>query len=598
MIKKTLIFPLLLTILFIFQSRELSALVPSQSCIAIYYDKVDENYQFGEVYATFLQNLLGHFPEFLQVITPIEDYQSGDIERCQSTIYLGSYFENKIPKAFFDDFLTTKKHVAWAGYNIWNYSQDDQLKLFGHTYSHLTTLDQENLDPDGLPSFYKFVDYKGETFDKFSKWVETKSGRVFAAPFEQVALIPDSQFQTNIEVLATARHSATQKQLPYIIRNKNKFFIADIPFSYAHESDRYLVFADLLFDILNVPPRHQKPLAVVRIEDVHPLTSIKDLYLLEQVFKQENIPLHISLVPIFYDPLQRYSTNASQEFVPMVRHQPFMSWLKRAKGDGAQFIWHGVTHQYKKMANPHSGISSDDFEFWNAIENKPIQEDSVSFVLRRMELGKLYLDQAQIYPQVWLTPHYQASALDYYMFAQLFSWNIGRVIYYLNEMQGLDNLPFAQGNGIIHLPGKEGQSFRENHFKDLRVSTKGNWFGQLFPYEIYGDVYGQRLIPEILGNPQPFTSDHVWYPRSLKQILSDAKRNLVLRDCWASLFFHPYLLTDLVNDGIGEYPGDTRPLTHLLREIKEMGYQFVSLEKFIKETEHIKNVKRSRRGEK
>ena len=30
--------------------------------------------------------------------------------------------------------------------------------------------------------------------------------------------------------------------------NKNKFFITEVPISFAHEADRYFVFADMLFD--------------------------------------------------------------------------------------------------------------------------------------------------------------------------------------------------------------------------------------------------------------------------------------------------------------------------------------------------------------
>lgn len=564
----------------------------NKQCVLIYFDKSnDQEYKLGKIYSTYLQNLLGHFPEIDQIISPIERYQKGEIEKCRSTIYIGSYFDNNIPKYFYDDFKTTDKNVAWLGYNIWGYSQEELSNLFGFHYEGLTTLDTENLNSFGNPSFYRYVNYKGETFNKFGEWVERNGQDHFAASFEQVRLKPDQEAEQQAQVLAISLHDQTGDEIPYAIRLENRFYVADIPFSYVHESDRYLVMADLLFDILDLPPRHQQNLAVMRIEDVHPLLPLRNLFLMQDVFRAKEIPLHIAIIPIFYDPLYAFDRRADQTFVPMTKVPSFMSWLESVIEDDGVFIWHGTTHQYSNIANPHSGYSGDDFEFWDANNNRPIEEDSVNYVLERLDLGMDYLNDINITPRVWLTPHYQASALNYYIFADVFEWNIGRAIYFLNEAQGLPvNTPPSE----IQYSAQNGgdSALRYQYYEDLSVETRSEWFGQLYPYEIYGDVYGQRMIPEILGNPQPFTSDHVWYPRSLDQILEDARRNLVIRDSWASLFFHPYILTDLFNGGVGDYPGDTRPLEKLLREIKELGYKFISLDEFAKDTSTIKNVKR------
>jgi hypothetical protein len=34
-------------------------------------------------------------------------------------------------------------------------------------------------------------------------------------------------------------------------------------------------------------------------------------------------------------------------------------------------VMHGFTHQYGKMKNPHTGVSGDDYEFWNIVDNTP-----------------------------------------------------------------------------------------------------------------------------------------------------------------------------------------------------------------------------------
>ena len=234
-------------------------------CVLIYYDvSKDPNYKLGKIYSVYAQNLLGHFPELTQIISPIERYTKGEIEKCRSTIYIGSFFENDIPDDFYLDFQNTKKHVAWLGYNIWKFPTDSLSKMFGYNYDSLTSLDTINLTKEGNPSFFKYVEYKGEQFEKFGKWVNREGRSVFAAPFEQVVLKKDpNTTNKDVNVLALSRHDHSGAKLPYALRSENRFYIADIPFSYAHESDRYLVFSDILFDILDLKPKHKEKIAIM-----------------------------------------------------------------------------------------------------------------------------------------------------------------------------------------------------------------------------------------------------------------------------------------------------------------------------------------------
>ncbi len=85
----------------------------ANECVRVYYDKsAQADYWMGRTYSIFLQNLLGHFPEYQQIVSPIEYYEKGEIETCRATIYIGSYFENQIPQAFLEDYATTTKNVA------------------------------------------------------------------------------------------------------------------------------------------------------------------------------------------------------------------------------------------------------------------------------------------------------------------------------------------------------------------------------------------------------------------------------------------------------------------------------------------------------
>lgn len=551
--------------------------VEAAECVNIFYDRGPQGYWIGKVYATFLQNLLGHFPQFQQIVSPIELYQRGDIDRCRATFYIGSFFENKIPAEFYEDYKAAHRPVAWLGYSFWKLG-DFFEDVFGYRYGSLTTLNKDARDNKGMPTFFRFIEYKGETFIKFAEWSRTEPGKYLAA-FEQARLSAVQPEKS--EVMAWARHSGSGEKIPYILRSGRRFYVADVPFSFMNESDRYLVFADILFDVLEVPPRHAEKYALVRVEDVHPLIPLANLYGITNVLVKEKIPFSISLIPIFFDPLQVYERPADDEYVTMDRRRDFLNCLAELPSQQVTYIWHGVTHQYRRKKNPLTGLSGADFEFWNAVDNKPMPEDSPVWVLNRLYDGlQSILKAGFAAPRIWLTPHYQASALDYSIFARIFPWNVGRVIYFDKSATGLPENSVT-GNLWWHSVSWEEQERRLAAFKSADVSVSSfRWNGQFFPYEIFGDVYGQRLIPENLGNSQPYISDFVVRTRTVQDMVADAKRNRVLRDAWASFFYHPHLLEPYETGGRGSYPGDPAELRFLVDEIRKLGYRFVDLKQY------------------
>lgn len=550
----------------------------TDECVRLYYDvSRNPDYKLGEIYVMFLRNLLGHFPNYQQIVAPIETYKAGEINECKATIYIGSYFENLIPQAFYDDYATTNRNVAWLGYSIWKLGEERLKKTLGAKYLYLTTLDQKNRDAKNRPTFFKNITYKGETFPKYGDF-KREDPAIFLAPFEMVALeIVDP---SRVEVLARAVHNGTNESLPYILRSQNHFYVADVPFSFMHEADRYLVFADLLFDILGEKPHYpSKRPAVFRLEDVHARVPQYQIYDIAKTLFEYRIPLHVSLIPIFYDPLGRVDRRPEDKFILLHQDEYFLQMLGDLKKMNARFIWHGVTHQFGESPNPHDAASGNDFEFWDAIHNKPIPGDSLSFVLERLNDGWYTLDKAGIQPKIWEVPHYQASAFDYSVFARVFSWNIGRVIYSLCESRGTP--PNDDPSLWYESSGLGGSKNRYAALKEMQVDTLSGFAGQMFPYEIYGDVYGQRVLPEDLGNPQPFENEHVVSPRTIDEILEAARRDMKLRDVWGSLFFHPQLVDMPERDGVGRFPGDTEELKRLITEMQKMGYEFIDLEEFI-----------------
>ncbi len=562
-----------------------SLLALANECVQVYYDQGPADYWIGRTYGVFTQNLLGHFPELQQIIAPIETYRKGDIENCRATIYIGSYFNNEVPVDFLTDYENTKKNVAWLGYNIWKL--ENHSKIFGYKYKYLTKLNTENLDIDLKPTFYKWIDYKGERFFKYGDWSKADPN-IFLSSFEMAAfeiensvILPEAM---GTQLLATATHNFSNDKLPYAFRNKNHFYIADYPFSFMHEADRYLIFSDLLFDILNLPPRHTKKMALMRVEDVHPLVPLDLLYLFTKTLTEQKVPINISIIPFFFDPLKLYDRKSNQEFVAASQVPQFVQWINDIKKLNARFIWHGVTHQYGRIANPHSGISGADFEFWDAINNTSVPKDNTSWVLNRLFDGFTELNKLDIHPRVWLTPHYQASTMDNYVFSRVFPWNIGRVIYYNFEFKSKP-LAHDQKYWLTDIDPVK-QKKRLDDFSTAEVSLTSNRFsGQIFPYEIYGDIHGQRIIPENLGNSQPFENTYVIHPRSVEEIVAAAKRNLVIRDAWASFFYHPFLFGNYNSGGRGAYIGDPAELVYVLTEIKKLGYEFIDIEDFANRNE-------------
>jgi uncharacterized protein YdaL len=84
--------------------------------------------------------------------------------------------------------------------------------------------------------------------------------------------------------------------------------------------------------------------------------------------------------------------------------------------------------------------------------------------------------------------------------------------------------------------------------------------GQFFPYAVT-DVYGSKVLPENLGNYEPQAyNQHP--PRLPADMLATAKRNLVVRDGFASFFYHPYL--------------GVEALAETVTGIQALGYTFVS----------------------
>lgn len=233
-------------------------------------------------------------------------------------------------------------------------------------------------------------------------------------------------------------------------------------------------------------------------------------------------------------------------------------------------IWHGVTHQLENQKNPFSGLSGDDFEFWDEAGEKPISMESPKYFIDKLLLGYNTLKKSNLKYSIWMTPHYKGSALANAVFSKVFQWQIGRNVYFdFSKDESVSPLLLD-----VSFENQASLSALTDYFDKIKVSQSSYKTEQFFPYPIYSDRYGQNYIPENLGNVQPDLNEQVVAVKSVESILIDAKRNLVLRDAWGSAFFHPFLLEGKTKD--------QNDLKTSLHGLKDLGYQFVNLNDWTK----------------
>jgi uncharacterized protein YdaL len=536
-------------------------IVISSDCLQVFYDRPKTSPdQLGRTYAIMLANLLGHFPRYVTSISPIESYRPGQLEKCKANFYIGTTYENHLPPVFSSDVRKTKNKIVWIGDSFWKLNKNLE-NTFGVKFVKSEQEDKSHPDDSGNPSFYRDVLYKGEVFSKLSEKGEDGLGWD-AEPNIAHVEIPRSSIA---KTLVSIRQSATRLTIPWAVQRKNYFLFTEIPFSFVHEGDRYFVFADLLFDILGEKPRREHPIAIVRFEDIHARTDVKYVRQALSIAKDAGVQPVLSLIPIYRDPLHEQESLFSIDR-PLGGAGELLDVIKSYQDSGGVMAWHGVTHQYQDRKNPESGRSGEDYEFWDVLKQQPIENDSTSFIMKRLKWGAEAFAEAGLRPHTWITPHYEASGLDTMIFGRVFNWTVGRQVYFDFKRplganaSNLDLIKFDQSpNEMIE---------------------------QMFPYEIYGDFYQQKIIPEDLGNVQLGAGMIGRRARRVDDILADAKRLSVLRDVWGSFFYHPFLLALMENQPKAEVRQKV-DLKRLLSGIKDLGYVFINLDDFMKTNNQI-----------
>jgi len=221
-----------------------------------------------------LAALLGHFNTFTD-IKGVDDYVTNEINNYDFTFYIGFHHTNNVPNKFLNDVIHSEKTLIWMNTGFMEFSKSHNLaKIFGFIVSEFDT-----------STYFDYVRSSGKTFTKG----ELNLNIVKIFDVERVS------------VLADAYSSKKKIKSPHIIKLNNFYYIADSPFASATESDRYLLFADMLHDIIG-EQHEESHSAILRIEDIGPLDNPSALRDIADILAKREIPFLFSVYPFYVDP--------------------------------------------------------------------------------------------------------------------------------------------------------------------------------------------------------------------------------------------------------------------------------------------------------
>jgi len=489
---------------------------PNQNTLVL-YDSTGAWGWLGEAYGVTAGNLVSHGSKY--TLQAAVNYVSGELDGYTGLVYIGSTYDEPLPTALLDDVLATTKPVLWMNDNIWQLSARaaDFAGRYGFT-----------------PMYFDFsntltVAYKGVALQRNS------------------AAVPSGLLQTVVDDPAIAQAVAvatndTGGTVNWATSGANLTYIGEIPFSYMGPNDRYLAAVDLIDHVSN-PAMPARKRAMVRIEDVSADADPAELRAIADYLYSKGVPFTVAVIPYYVDP-NGYYNNGVPVRTHLYQAKAVVSALKYMQSRGGTLLMHGYTHQYSNIANPYSGVTADDFEFYLShidasnyvVYDGPVPVDSTSWALGRVDNGLQEFAKAGLpAPTVFEPPHYAASAIDYQAFHARFA-----TLY----QRGL----FASGwcpNGAC---GTGAPDY-------TRI------YGQFYPY-LVRDIFGAVVLPEQLGNVElvAFNNNP---PRFPADILYSANCNTVIPDAVQSFFFHPYL--------------DISYLQQVVQGLQSMGYTFVPM---------------------
>ncbi len=343
----------------------------------ILYDGTSLKEREGRIDALNVANLMGHFG-YQGVVQPIEEYRTGGMAPFPVVFVAGGSDKTRWPSRLLRDARARSSTLVWMGYGLDSFLARPEDRRRG-----------VRVDEVEMVSPCREVEYRGHRLGKGGGMMAT------------LTVLDPARVQVEAEAIDPQGH-----RTPYFLRLGNLWLVADVPFAYIDDRDRYLAFCDLLHDILGVDHATSRQ-ALIRLEDVTPDDDPAEVRRSVDVFAEEEIPFQVGLVPVYVDP-------EAHEEIHLADRPALVEALQYAVANGGTIILHGDTHQYR-------GVTPDDFEFWDGFRNAPRADDSVELAREKVRAALDECFRVGVYPIAWETPHYAASQLDYAEFARVFS---------------------------------------------------------------------------------------------------------------------------------------------------------------------------------
>lgn len=459
------------------------------------YSYVDTAIVYAQHVANLVQGTPGHWAE----LRPVSAYQAGDAFAVKHSFYVGSSYDHPIPAAMIDDIMQGA-NFSWLGYNIWSLDKPEiaaSLSQLGLRYDGLIAA----YTPSEAAQSYNTIEYHNYDFKK---------------QLESMDMVAMSVLSPTVMVYAWAKNPQTER-LPYALKTGNFWYLADMPFVYVYERDRYLVFADLVPLMLGYD-NSCEPRAIIRVEDVSPNDSVSSLARVFNLLSEEQIPFGVATIA-------KYENQPGKLLLSWADNPAALAELLAVQSGYGQILLHGYTHSYPGLPNP-LGISGVDWEFWDITTDSPIAGLTAAMAAQRVKDGRDELLSYGLWPRAWVTPHYAADP-DYYK-------NFKEVFWRYFERRTLKS-----GNTVV---------------------------GQFFPYPVR-DINNRALV-------LPENTNFISEGNLLPDILETARANLAMRCPWIGTFFHPFLLNP---DYLGVNAISPEELKAFFAEIRALGYTYVSI---------------------
>lgn len=442
--------------------------LPTGRCISATklktYVIYDSQTRFGGTYplVSALIEHLGHFELDCRPLA-FQDWQPGKLNDAELVVYVGLK-DAVLPAGLLQE-MARAPRVIWFERNI------EQLAGYLHW---------QDFRLEGISNGWSFIHFKNDIF--FNDWMNV----VIAQPGQ------------NAQIFATVKNIATVRPLAWQRDNVYYCGFLDIDQSYM------VTLSRLLHQF--IPNNHDHAAGhrvLLRIEDVSPIVSPEAIGAVIAAIRKYNIPFSIGVIPV--------GVTGDDKWVYLHERPKLVKVLKEAQEAGASIIMHGYTHQ-----NKYSPKTGEGYEFWNARDDKPMEDDE-AFTSERLEAGIAELIRCGLIPVAFEPPHYAMSETGYKVLSR-----------YFNIFSG-----------------------------QIQMSDKSDQISLSLPYMATSTyLNGMVVIPENMGyyDGKTFLVEHML--RSSEQILD-------IQDGFACFFYHGYL------------PPDKLPL--IIEGLQKQGYTFFDL---------------------